>query len=83
MVVDSQSTGSSQERFSISGVRLTQGNAVDCPQIRADDGVIHTVSYLTPGVEIGARVKVTGYLAVTTKCLGTVLFVEEEQSPPH
>jgi hypothetical protein len=62
----------------ISGVRLTKGNAVDCPTIRDDDGNVHTVSYLSPAIEIGARVSVTGVYGITTTCLGRVLVVESE-----
>jgi len=64
---------------SITGVRLTEGNAVDCPQIRDDAGVIHPVSYLSPAVAIGARVAVSGFYAITTSCRGTVLVVQNEQ----
>jgi hypothetical protein len=71
------------QTIQITGVRLTQGNAVDCPQVRDDSGVIHTVSYLSPGVKIGARVTVTGFYAVTTHCIGTVLVVRDEQSPDN
>jgi hypothetical protein len=65
-------------RVSVTGVRITEGNAVDCPQIRDDAGTVHPVSYLSPRVGIGARVEVSGFYAVTTKCLGTVLVVEAE-----
>ena len=71
-------TSATREIVSITGVRLTMGNAVDCPQIRDDDGGIHTVSYLTPGVGLGARVSVSGFYAITTHCVGTVLVVEKE-----
>lgn len=65
-------------RITLTGVRVTQGDAVDCPQIRDDAGAVHPVSYLSPRVAIGARVEVSGFYAVTTKCRGTVLVVEEE-----
>ena len=63
----------------LTGVRLTQGNAVDCPTLRDDAGKVHVVSYLSPAVGIGARVMVTGSYGITTTCLGTVLVVKEEQ----
>ncbi len=64
--------------ISITGVRLTQGNAVDCPQVRDDAGVVHVVSYLSPAVAIGARVSLSGFYGITTTCLGTVLVVQTE-----
>ncbi len=65
------------QKLTITGVRLTKGNAVDCPQVRTDDGRIIPVSYLAPTIGIGDRVDLTGYMAVTTSCRGRVLFVEE------
>jgi len=76
---DTTTTDSARATASITGVRLTEGNAVDCPQIRDDAGVIHPVSYLSPAVAIGARVAVSGFYAITTSCRGTVLVVEEER----
>jgi hypothetical protein len=67
------------QTIQITGVRLTQGNAVDCPQVRDDSGVIHAVSYLSPAVGIGARVTLSGFYAVTTQCIGQVLVVRDEQ----
>lgn len=66
------------EIVSITGVRLTQGNAVDCPLIQTDDGKNHAVSYLSPSILIGERVTLRGHYGVTTGCLGTVLIVEQE-----
>ena len=63
----------------VTGVRTTQGNAVDCPKIRDDAGVEHPVSYLSPAVAIGTRVSVSGFYAITTTCRGTVLVVQTEQ----
>ncbi len=63
---------------SITGVRLTQGDAVQCPQVRDDAGVVHGVSYLSPDIPIGGRVTVRGFHAITPVCLGKVLVVEEE-----
>lgn len=68
-------------RATISGVRVTEGNAVDCPQLRDDAGRLHAVSYLSPAVPIGGRVTVSGIYAVTTRCVGLVLAVEREV--PH
>lgn len=68
-----------REVVEISGVRITQGDAVECPTIQDDAGRIHPVSYLSPAIPIGGRVSVRGFYAVTTKCLGTVLVVEDEQ----
>ena len=68
-----------RETATITGVRLTEGNAVDCPKIRDDAGVEHPVSYLSPAVAIGTRVSVSGFYAITTSCRGTVLVVEDER----
>jgi hypothetical protein len=65
-------------RVTITGERLTQGDAVRCPQVRDDAGRVHDVSHLSPAVAIGDRVAVTGRYVVSTRCLGTVLIVEEE-----
>jgi hypothetical protein len=69
----------------VAGARLTLGNAVACPTIRADDGTVHAVSYLPPSVAVGERVSVSGAYAVTTRCVGRVIVVEEEDSaePGH
>jgi hypothetical protein len=53
------------------------GGAVDCPQVRADDGKIYAVSYLAPTVAIGDRIEVTGFMAYITTCRGHVLYAEE------
>jgi hypothetical protein len=68
----------SGERLSITGVRITRGDAVACPQIRDDAGRIHTVSYLSPLAGIGARVTVTGSIGYSIKCIGKVFLVMEE-----
>ena len=62
----------------LTGTRVTKGNAVNCPELRDDDGTIHVVSYLSPAAPIGTRVTVRGFYGITTTCLGTVLVVEEE-----
>jgi hypothetical protein len=74
--------GEAQPVVTITGVRLTQGDAVKCPTIRADDGSLHPVSYLAPDIPIGGRVTVRGFLAVTTHCIGTVLVAEEVEILP-
>lgn len=79
---DMRPVQSSADKITISGVRLTEGNAVDCPTIRDDAGVVHPVSYLSGAVAIGDRVTVTGFHAITTSCKGTVLVVEKEEKPP-
>ncbi len=67
--------------ITLTGTRMTRGNAVDCPQVRDAAGKLHVVSYLSPAVAVGARVTVSGFYGVTTSCLGTVLVVETESSP--
>lgn len=73
-----ETTASAGQAASITGVRLSQGNAVDCPQLRDDAGKIHVVSYLSPAAPIGTRVTVSGTYGITTKCLGSVLVVDQE-----
>ncbi len=72
-VIDS----SGQAKMTVQGVRMTEGNAVDCPQIQTDDGRTLGVSYLAPSIAIGQRVEVTGFMANMTTCRGPVLYVEE------
>lgn len=71
-------SGSSDTMVTLTGVRVTQGNAVDCPQIRDDAGKIHSVSYLSAAIGLGDRVTVSGVYGVTTTCVGTVLVVAQE-----
>ncbi len=66
-----------EARLTIVGMRMTQGNAVDCPEVKTDDGRTVPVSYLAPSIAIGDRVEVTGFMTVTTKCRGKVLYAEE------
>jgi hypothetical protein len=66
-----------RDRLTIRGTRITVGNAVDCSQVRADDGKIYPVSYLAPSIAIGDRVEVTGFMANITSCVGLVLYAEE------
>lgn len=70
-------SGSETKRLTVVGTRITQGNAVDCPHIRGEDGTVTAVSYLAPSIAIGTRIKVTGFLAHVTHCRGEVLNVEE------
>lgn len=63
----------------LTGIRVTEGNAVDCPQIETTDGRRHGLSYLSPAVAIGGRVTVSGHYGITTTCLGRVLIVAEER----
>lgn len=65
-----------EQKEVVSGVRATWGDAVHCPQIRADDGSLHPVSYLPPDIPVGARVTARGIRAVTIGCVGSVLVVE-------
>lgn len=74
----SSQTEASAGSVSLTGVRISQGNAVDCPQIRDDAGKAHAVSYLSPAIEIGDRVTVSGVYGVSTSCVGTVLLVQHE-----
>jgi hypothetical protein len=70
--------GTAAAAVEVTGARLSLGNAVSCPTIRADDGTVHAVSYLPPSVAVGERVTVRGAYAVTTRCVGRVIVVEEE-----
>jgi hypothetical protein len=64
-------------RITITGTRITEGNAVDCPQVRGDDGTITGVSWLAPSITIGSRIRVTGVYAYVTHCKGKVLTSDE------
>jgi hypothetical protein len=64
------------ERVAVTGVRLSQGTAVDCPTIRDDAGTVHVVSHLPPAIPVGGRVSAQGVRGVTTHCLGEVIIVE-------
>ena len=66
-----------EDRITVSGARISMGDGVDCPKIRADDGMETPISYLAPSIAIGDRVEVTGFMAVMTTCRGKVLFAEE------
>ena len=77
-VTDQNPAPTATGKTTITGIRLTQGNAVDCPTIQDDAGGVHAVSYLSGAIAIGDRVSVTGFYAVTTKCVGTVLVAEQE-----
>lgn len=74
----SSQTTASGDIVQLSGVRISEGNAVECPQIRDDGGKLHSVSYLSPAVAIGERVNVSGFYGVSTGCVGTVLIVQTE-----
>ena len=69
------------ERVTVTGVRITEGGAVDCPTIRDDAGAVHPVSYLSPRIAVGDRVIVSDFYAVTTTCRGRVIVIEEERPP--
>lgn len=61
---------------SVTGIRLTRGDAVQCPLIRDDAGQIHAVSSLPADLPPGARVTVRGHTAISTRCTGPVIAVE-------
>lgn len=62
---------------SVSGVRVTQGDGVECPRIRDASGQEYAVSYLPPSIPIGSPVSVRGRFVIMTTCLGKVIHVEE------
>jgi hypothetical protein len=61
----------------LTGVRISEGNAVTCAEIRSDDGTVHPVSGLTGEVAIGDRITVTGTFGVSTSCVGRVLIIQD------
>ena len=67
------------EIVTIIGVRMTSGNAVDCPVIKTDDGREQPVDRLPASVAIGQRVRVTGQIGVSTRCTGRVLIIESHE----
>jgi hypothetical protein len=66
-----------QQKLTITGVRITQGSAVQCPEVRSDDGLTYPVSTLPATVAIGGRVRVSGTMAYVTTCVGPVLYAED------
>lgn len=65
------------DAITLTGVRETRGDAVDCPKLRADDGTLHPVARLPADVAIGDRVSVTGSYGITTTCKGQVLVIAD------
>lgn len=61
----------------VTGSRLTKGNAVNCPEIRTDDGAVIPVKGMTADIALGQRVTVTGSWGVSTSCTGRVLIIEK------
>lgn len=72
-----QAPDAGQATVTVTGVRVSRGDAVECPRLRDDAGALHPVSYLPPRIALGDRVTVSGTLAVTTACRGVVLVVEK------
>jgi hypothetical protein len=64
------------ETFTVTGVRTTQGNAVDCPELRTQDGRTISVFGLPATIGIGERVRITGMMVNPTTCLGPALNAE-------
>ncbi len=72
--------GAAQEQqgyASLVGVRVSQGDAVNCPEIRTDDGALHPVSALGSDIAIGDRVAVSGTFGISTRCIGEVLIIKD------
>lgn len=65
-----------QARITVTGERMSKGNAVDCPTIRTDGGKTYSISYLSPAIAIGDRITVTGVMANSATCRGPVIRVE-------
>lgn len=70
-------SGQQDGQNTLTGIRVTMGNAVDCPQLRTDDGKIHAVKGLAADIALGERVSVTGRYGITPTCRGTVLVIEK------
>jgi hypothetical protein len=67
----------SQSTATITGVRISTGDAVNCAEIRSDDGTVHPVSGLNGDIAIGARITATGFYGVSTRCVGRVLIITD------
>lgn len=65
-----------QQQLTVTGVRTTQGNAVECPMLRTEDGRDMPVHGLPATIGIGDRVRITGTMVNPTTCLGPALNVE-------
>lgn len=72
-----QSISQTTTQIEITGIRLTWGNAVNCPILRADDGSDHPISYLPPDIPLGSQLAVHGSYGVKGTCHGTVLIPEK------
>lgn len=66
----------SEKTVTLTGTRVTVGNAVQCAEIRTDDGQVHAVTGLTAAVAIGDRVTVTGKYGYPMTCSGRALISE-------
>ena len=67
----------------VAGTFVSRGNAVDCPQIRQNDGRLQPVIGLSNSIVPGDRVRVSGRYGISTRCLGEVLIVEVEEKLPR
>ncbi len=65
------------DELTVTGIRTTMGNAVDCPEIRTDSNETYNVAHLPPDIQIGDRVSVTGRWVYPATCRGPVLSVEQ------
>ena len=77
VAISAAAAASGQERITVTGTRIRQGDGVQCPKLRGDAGATYSISYLEPSLRIGDRVTVTGVMAHMPTCLGPVIKVED------
>lgn len=65
------------ESLTVVGVRLTQGDGVNCPEVSVDGGGSISVYGLAASVAIGDRVRISGTMAPVASCAGLVLVAKD------
>jgi hypothetical protein len=64
------------EKKTVTGVRVTQGNGVECPTLKTDSGDIVAIYGMPANIRLGDRVTITGTLVYPTTCIGPALNAE-------
>lgn len=64
------------EKKTVTGIRVTQGNGVECSTLKTDGGEIVAIYGMPANVRLGDRVTITGALVYPTTCIGPALNAE-------
>ena len=70
-----------QTTTTLTGTRLTRGDAVDCPTLRDAAGGVQPVSCLSPALATGARGAVTGFCGAPIRGRGRLRMVRMIRCP--